>query len=485
MARYKKNILEDQSIDPSDRAIRNICDSEKFCKKQGKIAFGQLRSLVESAKTKKLVFDVGEGGFKATLRLLPWFFPQLALAGFTGSVIRAFNKIFRPALEDTTGYKTWWGKTVMRIFNLVEGDLGVEDPLSKIFFVSDGLLTMIDNREKIKFARYISEVAEKKPDSEEVPDFFVENELRNWLNERFLLDPPLPPKKINKDSELPFMQEEYNGVKKRSFSKNVDDHELKWHFDEQDRKVKIVKSNGWMLQFDDELPKKLVEGQVVFIPKGKYHRVLKGDGDLVVEIKELISEKRSGYRNYIRMIVKDIITIFKKNDQGTFILPEDINDNKNYYDLPHFGENLQVELSITENVSIKGFSLDASYYYEEEIISVEIDYNPNYKKNMIYDLVGELNEIIAHELRHVEQKSKGTFEFTNSDDFEEIEDPFEYYTQPKEIDAQIKGFKRLSFLTKKPFEFIVRKWFDTHKEIHRLNNKESEKVITMILNKSN
>ena len=31
-------------------------------------------------------------------------------------------------------------------------------------------------------------------DSDIVPDFFVENELRRWVNEKFLLDPPLPPK---------------------------------------------------------------------------------------------------------------------------------------------------------------------------------------------------------------------------------------------------------------------------------------------------
>jgi hypothetical protein len=31
-------------------------------------------------------------------------------------------------------------------------------------------------------------------DSQEVPEFFVENELRNWINNKFLLNPPLPPK---------------------------------------------------------------------------------------------------------------------------------------------------------------------------------------------------------------------------------------------------------------------------------------------------
>ena len=37
-------------------------------------------------------------------------------------------------------------------------------------------------------------MADEKPDDEEVPEYFVENELRNWVNDKFLLDPPLPPK---------------------------------------------------------------------------------------------------------------------------------------------------------------------------------------------------------------------------------------------------------------------------------------------------
>ena len=50
---------------------------------------------------------------------------------------------------------------------------------------------MLDEKYKLKFARYISNIASEKPDDEIVPDYFVENELRNWLNDKFLLDPPL------------------------------------------------------------------------------------------------------------------------------------------------------------------------------------------------------------------------------------------------------------------------------------------------------
>jgi hypothetical protein len=203
--KIKGNVNED--ISPSDVAIKNICDSEKFCSAQGQITFGQLKSIVESATNRRLIQHVGEGGFKATLRLLPWFLPQLAIAGFVTSSIRAVNKILRPTLEETENYKTWWGKVVLKSFNLSEGELGLSDPLSRVFFISDGLMTMLNDRYKVKFAKYIAEIASEKPDDESVPEFFVENELRHWLNDKFLLDPPLQPKSVK---EVPNENESLN-----------------------------------------------------------------------------------------------------------------------------------------------------------------------------------------------------------------------------------------------------------------------------------
>ena len=141
---------------------------------------------------KRIGLHVGEGAYKATLRLIPWFIPQLVVAGFIGAGVRAASKIFKPTITETTKYKTWWGKTILTLFNITEGELNPRDPFSKIFFISDGLMNMMDDENKVKFARYISEVASTKEDSDPVPEFFVENELRQWVNKRFLLDPPLP-----------------------------------------------------------------------------------------------------------------------------------------------------------------------------------------------------------------------------------------------------------------------------------------------------
>ena len=194
-SQYIKLITEVEDIEPSRSAVRNICDSEKFCNSQGEITFGQLKALVESTTKKRLLQHVGEGGVKATIRMMPWFLPQLIIAGAIGSAARAINKIIRPTLEETTSYQTWWGRAVMKSFDIVEGELGLKDPLSKIFFISDGLMTMMDDKYKIKFAKYIAELASDQPDDEVVPEYFVENELRKWVNDKFLLNPPLPPKR--------------------------------------------------------------------------------------------------------------------------------------------------------------------------------------------------------------------------------------------------------------------------------------------------
>lgn len=89
-----------------------------------------------------------------------------------------------------------------------------------------------------------------------------------------------------KKENLPFRETLKNNIKTRIFNESIDDHELKWHYDQEDRIVKIVKSNGWKFQMDNEIPRNLIEGDILKIPKGKYHRVIKGYGDLIVKIKE-------------------------------------------------------------------------------------------------------------------------------------------------------------------------------------------------------
>ena len=136
---------------------------------------------------------MGRGVFKTLWRIIPFFIPQVLLASVGITVTRAINKIITPALKDTRGYKSWWGKVVLKAMDVAEGDyipdvaIG-DDPLSKIFFISDGLLQMIRDKYKLKFARYVADVATVMGDNEPVPEWFVDNLLRDYLNQKFLLN---------------------------------------------------------------------------------------------------------------------------------------------------------------------------------------------------------------------------------------------------------------------------------------------------------
>lgn len=68
----------------------------------------------------------------------------------------------------------------------------------------------------------------------------------------------------------------------REFSKDIDPTELKWHRDREDRIVEIVGKTDWKIQVENQLPTSLNES--VFIPKGEWHRLIKGNGKLVLKI---------------------------------------------------------------------------------------------------------------------------------------------------------------------------------------------------------
>jgi O-methyltransferase involved in polyketide biosynthesis len=70
----------------------------------------------------------------------------------------------------------------------------------------------------------------------------------------------------------------------RTEKETVDSGELVWHQDQEDRIVKVIKSNGWRLQMDNELPVTLQEGKKYYISAYEFHRIIKGSGDLIVEI---------------------------------------------------------------------------------------------------------------------------------------------------------------------------------------------------------
>ena len=68
----------------------------------------------------------------------------------------------------------------------------------------------------------------------------------------------------------------------REFNENINPIELMWHRDDEDRTIEILGETNWKVQLDNELPTSL--NKPIFISRHKWHRVIKGDGNLKLKI---------------------------------------------------------------------------------------------------------------------------------------------------------------------------------------------------------
>lgn len=73
----------------------------------------------------------------------------------------------------------------------------------------------------------------------------------------------------------------------REFTQETDSGEFMWHRDYENRIIESIGNTDWMIQIDNELPK-IIEGEV-FIPKGVYHRVIKGTENLKIRLEKLVN----------------------------------------------------------------------------------------------------------------------------------------------------------------------------------------------------
>lgn len=78
----------------------------------------------------------------------------------------------------------------------------------------------------------------------------------------------------------------------REFAADIDKRDLVWHRDREDRYITVLEGRDWRLQLDNRLPQRLREGHTYYVPRGMWHRVIKGRGELVVEIVKDNSGRR-------------------------------------------------------------------------------------------------------------------------------------------------------------------------------------------------
>lgn len=85
--------------------------------------------------------------------------------------------------------------------------------------------------------------------------------------------------------DKPFIEENVSNYFLRTFLADTPEEELKWHWDEEDRIISPVGETDWKFQLDNSLPQ-LIDSQI-FIPKGEFHRIIKGSGDLTIKVVKI------------------------------------------------------------------------------------------------------------------------------------------------------------------------------------------------------
>jgi hypothetical protein len=73
----------------------------------------------------------------------------------------------------------------------------------------------------------------------------------------------------------------------REFKQETDSGDFQWHRDRENRIISSIGITDWKIQIDNQLPMSLNEK--IFIPKGVWHRLIKGTGDLKIELVKFIN----------------------------------------------------------------------------------------------------------------------------------------------------------------------------------------------------
>lgn len=198
---------------------------------------------------------------------------------------------------------------------------------------------------------------------------------------------------------------------------------------------------------------------------------------LTFDIQKPITESKMSRmsRIAVRTTVKDILNIIKDKKEGEFYLPGEDGEEYSFTNFPFtYSVNLYVEI----DEKLDGYQLNGSFSSESDVIEIAVKFNPKTLRKNIYNIIGELNDIVAHELEH-------GFQYVNEGKVyqDPPSDSLGYYTQPDEIRAQRVGLRRLAKLRKLPFNNVVSEWFDTHRDIHGLTENEQEIVINEILDR--
>jgi hypothetical protein len=196
---------------------------------------------------------------------------------------------------------------------------------------------------------------------------------------------------------------------------------------------------------------------------------------LIGNDNETITEQKIN-NNLIRNIVREISFEIKKDLHGKR------KKNIGTYDIG-MDEPVDVVLFVnpTPNKDENVKPLDIQGYWDEDENQIEIDVDiaDDADMDVMYELIGELNDVVTHEFQHAKQTKRG-YEFPDV----EYKQPKRYYLQQHEIEAQVAGFKRKAKLQKRPIEVVIREYFEKRNIRKSLINLFVERLMDYYVNPS-
>lgn len=161
--------------------------------------FGILRAIFKDAKDAKMRTDIKKGIIQAIPRGLPVllapFYPVVAIVGLILGTSRTFNKLIKPLfnhLDSESKYVDFLKTMVFYYMKFPEGEVNLKDRFSRAFVVTDRLIDAVKPEIIENFTKDLVTKMESEPDDKPVPDHYIENELKKYLNDNYDVDPEIP-----------------------------------------------------------------------------------------------------------------------------------------------------------------------------------------------------------------------------------------------------------------------------------------------------
>ena len=206
LEKFDDNFIEELKrlgVTDKDEVNRHLYNAHRgnlanYLKNEGKeIKFGMLLALFKDAQVAKKRTDLKVGVVKAVHRILPMalapFFPIAAILGMILGSTRAFNKILAPILQDSSDtYDGFLKQIIDGSMKVAEGEIPVKDRFTRAFVVSDRLVAAIRPEVLKNFSEDLSKRMSLEDPDKIVPDNYIENELKSFLNKNFDVNPPIP-----------------------------------------------------------------------------------------------------------------------------------------------------------------------------------------------------------------------------------------------------------------------------------------------------